>query len=130
MIGQEQDDVLTSFDAAQVFSGTIYDVRLWNNVRSEAEIALTYQQKLNITPPEAAAIGLLYNWQMDGFDGSSQVVDIVSNNNLSIGHATGTGTFTNSDPVGDLHVTENATNGTRVGFVIPSDPDCDSRCCQ
>jgi len=30
--------------------------------------------------------GLLANWQMDGFNGSNQVVDVVSGNNLSIGN--------------------------------------------
>ena len=48
-----------------------------------------YQQKLDVTPTEAAAMGLAANWQMDGFNGASQVVDIVSGSNLSIGHATG-----------------------------------------
>ena len=122
VLGQEQDDLLGGFDTAQMFSGTLYDVRLWDNVRTEAEIALHYQHKLDITPAQAASIGLLHNWQMDGFNGSSEVVDIVSGNNLSIGHATGTGTFTNSTPVQDLHVNENASTGTSVGFIVPEAP--------
>ena len=59
---------------------------------------------------------------MDGFNGSNEVVDVVSGNNLSIGHASGTG-FTTSTPVEDLHISENATDGASVGFVVPSDPD-------
>jgi hypothetical protein len=59
---------------------------------------------------------------MDGFDGFNQVVDVVSGNNLSIGHASGTG-FTSSTPVEDLHVEENGANDTTVGYVIPSSSD-------
>lgn len=122
LFGQEQDSVGGGFQTIEQSQGTLYDVRIWDDVRSEAEIALNYQQKLDVTPVEAAVIGLVANWQMDGFDGLNQVVDIVSGNNLSIGHASGTG-FTTSTPVEDLHVAENAANGTSVGYVVPTDPD-------
>ena len=103
----------------QALHGTIYDVRIWDDVLSEAEIALNYQQKID---SGSLPSGLIANWQMDGFNGSNEVVDVVSGNNLSIGHASGAG-FTASTPVDDLHVTENATNGTTVGYVVPTDPD-------
>jgi hypothetical protein len=119
IIGQEQDALGGGFESAEAFKGTLYDVRIWNQVRSEAEIALNYQNKF---AAGSLPTGLIANWQMDGFNGSSQVVDAVSGNNLNIGHATGTG-FTASTPVGDLYVSENATNGTSVGFVVPSDPN-------
>ncbi|MGB7329407.1 MAG: LamG-like jellyroll fold domain-containing protein, partial [Rubripirellula sp.] len=119
VIGQEQDSLQGGFETGQVFSGTLYDVRFWNEVRSEDEIAMNYQHKFD---SGSLPSGLIANWQMDGFDGSNQVVDVVSGNNLSIGNATGTG-FTASTPVEDLHVSENATDGSTVGFVVPSDPD-------
>ena len=119
MLGQEQDSQGGSFESTEAFQGTLYDVRIWNEVRSEAEIALNYQDKF---AAGSLPSGLVANWQMDGFNGSNQVVDVVSGNNLSIGHATGTG-YTASTPVKDLHISENAVNGTSVGYVVPSDPD-------
>ncbi|MCA9038197.1 MAG: cadherin domain-containing protein, partial [Planctomycetaceae bacterium] len=119
VLGQEQDSVEGNFDPAQSFAGTFHDVRIWNQVRSEVEIALNYQNKFD---SGSLPSGLVANWQMDGFNGSNQVVDVVSGNNLSIGHATGAG-FIASTPVEDLHISETATDGTSVGFVVPSGPD-------
>ncbi|HBE69261.1 MAG TPA: hypothetical protein DDW52_14020, partial [Planctomycetaceae bacterium] len=119
VIGNEQDSIEGGFNTDAVLEGTVYDVRVWNDVRSDAEISLHYQQKFD---SGSLPDGLVANWQMDGFNGSNQVVDVVSGNNLSIGHATGTG-FTASTPLGDLHVSENALDGAHVGFVVPSDPD-------
>ncbi len=82
IFGQEQDSVAGGFQSNQAFEGTIYDARIWDEVRSAAEIALNYQSKFdNGTLPD----GLIANWQMDGFDGSGEVVNIVSSNNLSVG---------------------------------------------
>ena len=46
VLGQDQDSTLGGFDAEQMISGTYYDLRLWNEVRSEAEIAGNHQHKL------------------------------------------------------------------------------------
>jgi len=121
-IGNDQDGLETGYKIGQTFHGTFHDVRVWNEVRNEADISLNYQHKLDLTPAEASAIGLVANWQMKGFDGSGEVVDIVSGNNLSVRHATGTG-FVASTPDDDLHTNENAVAGSTVGFVVPSDPD-------
>ncbi|MEZ6122857.1 MAG: LamG-like jellyroll fold domain-containing protein [Planctomycetaceae bacterium] len=118
-IGNEQDSLNGGYGAGQAFHGTLYDVRIWNEVRSEAEISLNYQHKFS---PGSLPSGLVANWQMDGINGSNQVVDVVSGNNLTVGHATGAG-FIASTPVDDLHVSENATGGASVGYVVPSDPD-------
>ncbi len=83
VFGQEQDSLGGGFAANQIFSGTLYDVRVWDEVRSADEIALNYQQKFDIG---SLPSGLVANWQMDGFNGSGEVVDVVSANNLSIGH--------------------------------------------
>ncbi|MEM7454635.1 MAG: LamG-like jellyroll fold domain-containing protein, partial [Planctomycetota bacterium] len=119
VLGQEQDSVLGDFEAVEAFQGTFYDVRIWDEVRSEAAISLNYQQKIDSSNIPS---GLVANWQMDGFDGSNEVVDTVSANNLSIGHATGGG-FTTSNPVEDLHVSDTAANGDTVGYVLPTDAD-------
>ena len=127
VLGQHLDFSTNTFDSDEAFRGTFHDFRIWDRARSADEIALSYQQKLGLTRAEASIAGLMANWQFDGFNGSNEVVDIVtvgtgSENNLTIGHATGTG-FTTSTPVDDLHVSENATVGTRVGFVLPTDSD-------
>ncbi len=119
VFGQEQDGLNSGYDPTQYFSGTLYDVRIWNEVRSAEEIALTWQQKFE---PGSLPAGLVANWQMDGFNGSNEVVDVVSGNNLSIAHATGAG-FTHADPVDALNVDENSANGTHVAYVIPSDAE-------
>ncbi len=122
VFGQEQDGLDSGYDSTQYFSGTIYDVRIWSDVRTSGEIAQYYQQQLDVTPAEAAAVGLVANWQMDGFDGSNQVVDIVSGNNLRIAHASGTG-FTAGTVNAQLSIDENSANGSHVGFVTTQDPD-------
>ena len=122
VFGQEQDVQDSGYDSTQYFSGTFYDVRIWNDVRTAGEIGQYYQQELGLTPAEAAAIGLVANWQMDGFDGSNQVVEIVSGNNLSIAHASGTG-FTAGTVDSQLSISENSANGSHVGFVTAEDPD-------
>ncbi|MCA9187341.1 MAG: VCBS repeat-containing protein, partial [Planctomycetales bacterium] len=119
VFGNEQDSLGGTFQSNEAFQGALYDIRIWNEVRSEADISLNYQQRFD---GGSLPSGLVANWQMDGFNGSNQVVDVVSGNNLSIGHATGTG-FTSSTPIGDLHIAENSAGGTSVGYVVPTDPD-------
>ena len=117
LFGQEQDSNGGGFQEEEQFRGNLYDVRIWDEVRSEAEIALNYQHKVD---PASLPAGLVANWQMDGFNGANEVVDVVSGNNLSIGHAAG---FTSSTPVDDLNVDENSASGTSVGFVVPTELD-------
>ena len=84
VLGGEQDSIGGGFDSSQVFQGTYHDVRIWSEVRSAQEIALNYQNKIDSSSLPAT---LLANWQMDQFNGSNEVVDVVGANNLSIGHA-------------------------------------------
>ncbi|MEM6474170.1 MAG: LamG-like jellyroll fold domain-containing protein, partial [Planctomycetota bacterium] len=120
VFGQEQDGNGTGFQTRETLKATLYDVRIWNEVRSEAEIALNHQHKFD---SGSLPSGLIANWQMDGFDGSNEVVDVVSGNNLSIANVGAGGGFITSTPIEDLHVSENAVDGGSVGFVVPSDPD-------
>ena len=126
VFGQEQDSNGGGFDPDQVFSGTFFDVRVWDHVRTNSEIADGHQQKLD---PNITHNGLVANWQFDGFDTNNQVVDIVSannnalpDNNLTVAHVTEPG-FTPSTPVDDLTVDENSSNGTSIGFVVASGGD-------
>ena len=116
VFGQEQDGLDSGYTPGQRFDGTIYDVRIWDEVRSETEIAASLQQQF---APTNLPNGLVANWQFGGFDSNGEVVEVVSGNNLSIRNATGPG-FIDSTPVDDLIVDENSADGTRVGFVIGS----------
>ena len=80
LFGQNQNSASGFFDANDGFSGTIYDVRIWNKVRGAVEIALSHQHKFD---SGSLPSGLIANWQMDGFNGSKEVVDVVAGNNLS-----------------------------------------------
>jgi hypothetical protein len=121
VLGQEQDGVDAGYDPFDNFSGTFYDVRVWNNVRSAADISQHYQSKLDVPPADAAAIGLVANWQMDGLDGATDVVDTVAGRNLTIGNVTGAG-FTTGSVVEDLRLHEHALGGAGIGFVVPALP--------
>ncbi|MFK7885229.1 MAG: LamG-like jellyroll fold domain-containing protein, partial [Gammaproteobacteria bacterium] len=103
IFGQDQDTTNNAFDADDGLSGTLYDVRIWNEARSVAEIALNYQNGLDVTPTEAASIGLIANWQME-FDGSNEVVDTVSGNNLNTANVG----VTSPDPITSY---SNSTSG-------------------
>jgi len=81
LFGQEQDLNGGDFETNEAFSGTFFDVRFWDHVRTSSEIADGHQQKLD---PNTTHDGLIANWQFDGFNGT-EVVDIVSgNNNLTV----------------------------------------------
>ena len=107
VFGQEQDNVGGGFNSNQKFSGTLYDVRIWDEVRTAGEIESNHDRKLD---SGSLPDGLIANWQFDGFNGLGEIVDVVSGNNLNIGHASGTG-FITSTPVDDLHISENAGDG-------------------
>ena len=119
VFGNEQDSPGGGFTAAESFQGTLYDVRLWDNARTAEQIAQNANRALAVSTADAAAIGLLANWQMDGFNGSDEVVDAVGGVNLSRGQAVGAD-FRPGTIVGDLLVAENSADGTLVGAVTAS----------
>jgi len=122
VIGQEQDAVLGGFDSTQTTYGIIYDARVWDHVRTPVEIALNHQHKIDSN--SQLPNGLIANWQMDGFNASNEVVDIVNGNNLSVGHATGAGYYHTNTPVTDLHLFEGSYSYPAfIGYVVPTDPD-------
>jgi len=110
ILGQDQDRVGGSFDARQAFRGTIYDVRIWDEVRSQTEIALNSHHKLdNGSLPS----GLIANWQMDALTGaaSNEVIDIVTGNNMIIKHVAATKLTSFTSVTGGASV-----NGSTVTF--------------
>ena len=115
VLGQDQDSVDGGYSTTQVFSGTLQEVRVWNKAVSAEQIAQSYQQKLGDTPT-----GLVADWRMTGFNGSSQVVDSVGGVNLSVANVSGGG-WNASTPTSEMTVSENASVGTIVGSVIATD---------
>ena len=116
VFGNDQDSIGGGFESNQSFEGTFYDVRVWDGVRNQSEIELNYKQKYD---PDNFPVDLIANWQFDGLN-SGNIVDIVSDNNLTVAQASGTG-FIASTAVDALNVDENSINGSTVGYVIPSD---------
>ncbi len=118
VVGQEQDSVNGGFNSAQRFSGTIYDLRVWDRAISDEQVALNYQQA-----PGSTETGLRANWRMSGLSGGNTVVDSVGGVNLTVANVAVGGGFTASTPTAGLTVSENASVGTRVGQLIATDVD-------
>ena len=114
VLGQEQDSLGGGFDSAQVFDGVYNDVRIFNDVRTPTEISDNAFTQLDASEP-----GLVANWQMNDLDGGV-TTEIVSGNDLSVGHATGAGWSTST-----VSLTEDTTVsiGTTVGTAAGIDPD-------
>ncbi|MBZ2169515.1 DUF4347 domain-containing protein, partial [Marinobacter sp. F4216] len=119
MFGQEQDGAggSGSLDPLQHFNGTLYDVRLFDDVRTATEVATHYSETLPSNEP-----GLVANWIFDNLSDSGGVIDSVGGNNLTVGHASGAG-FTPSNPELILSVLDTDVNGTVVGTLSTIDPD-------
>ena len=102
VFGQEQDGELSGWNRNQSFSGTYYDARIFNEARSAAEIRSNYRTNLPFDET-----GMVANWQFDNLSPDGTVTEVVSGNNLTLQHATGTG-YTASTPTLTLAVDENA----------------------
>ncbi|MBT8441474.1 MAG: DUF4347 domain-containing protein [Gammaproteobacteria bacterium] len=117
VFGQDQDSVLGGFSTNEVFSGKLYDVRIFDDVRTAGEIAASYDQTLANTEP-----GMIANWTFGDLSTDGIITDSVSGNNLSLQHVVGAG-FTASTPELSLSVAENAPNLTVIGSLAAIDPD-------
>ncbi len=119
VLGQHVDYATGTVDPTETFRGVYHDFRVWDHARTAGEIGLNYKLKFDTG---SLPTGLLANWQMDGFNGVNEVVDVVGGNNLTIGHASGTG-YTTGNVSEELNVDENAIDGSRIGFVVPTAPE-------
>ncbi|NND96522.1 MAG: hypothetical protein HKN47_04235, partial [Pirellulaceae bacterium] len=115
VIGMEQDSVGGSFQSSQVFQGTLFDARVFDDVRSAGEIAAGHGQTLDRTES-----GLLANWTFNDLSLGGVVTDTVNANHLTVMHASGGG-FSASTPNLTMTLTENPANGTEVGWVTGTD---------
>jgi hypothetical protein len=91
VLGQEQDTLGGGFDSAQIFDGTYYGVRIFNDVRTAIEISNNVFTDVSSSEP-----GLIADWQMDDLS-SGVTSDAVSGNDLTVGNVSGVG-WTSSTP--------------------------------
>ncbi len=121
LLGQDQDIELGNFNAAQALPGTLYDARIFGNVRTPTEISSNAQATVPYNET-----GLLANWTFNDLSTGGLVMDSVAANNLTLGHATGVG-YSANQPSLTLAMAENSTNGTVVGSVSSSDLERSNR---
>lgn len=119
IFGIDQDSQGGTFDVSQRFSGTLYDVRLWDAVRSDFDLSLDHARQYS---SGGLPSGLVADWQMAAFDVEGRVVDVVGSHLLRVGHANESA-FEAGNSVAGLNVDESASAGTSVGFVVPVETD-------
>ncbi len=120
VMGNDQDSVDGGYDPAAEVAATLYDARIFNDVRSSTEIGDNYY-----TTVSSGESGLVANWTFNDLTTNGVVVDTVTGNDLTVKHASGVG-FVASTPVLTLAINENVSNGTVVGTVLGTDLDGDS----
>jgi protocadherin Fat 4 len=79
-LGQEQDSIGGGYGSSQIFSGTMDDVRIFNDVRTATEIADNHDSQL--ADPSSTS-NLVANWQFDGESGTT-VTDLANNYDLTL----------------------------------------------
>ncbi|MFO0923259.1 MAG: LamG-like jellyroll fold domain-containing protein, partial [Pirellulales bacterium] len=121
--GQDMDNGTDTWQAVSTsaFKGTLYDVRIFSDVRTATEIASSYRSTLSYTES-----GMIANWKMNDLSTEGTITETVSGNDLTVRQITGS-SFTSSTPSLTLSVTENAFNGTVVGNIYGTDLDRESK---
>ena len=117
VVGNEQDGIDVGYDTASVLSATLYDVRVFDTVRSDAQIAANYRSTLLFDES-----GMVANWTFSDLSAAGVTTETVSGNNLTLKHVAEPG-FTASNPGLHLVVDEGARNGTAVGTVAATDTE-------
>ena len=122
VIGQEQDSVGGTFDASEALKATLFDVRIFDDLRSALEISTNYQSSLPYDEPNLVA-----NWHFDDLatdtSGTQTITEEVSGNDLTVSNVGAGGSFVSSSPELTFVVSEIATNGTVVGSVAGIDAE-------
>ncbi|MEM7257570.1 MAG: cadherin-like domain-containing protein, partial [Pseudomonadota bacterium] len=117
------------FDQGKHFSGTLHELRIWDDLRSDNEISDHYLARWDNDPDEKDK--LIVDWHMHDADGDytiSQVNDTTPTLGpageeqpvLQVGHASGSG-FLTSTPSDELRIVEGSSNGTVAGYLMPMD---------
>ncbi|MCP5143382.1 MAG: DUF4347 domain-containing protein [Gammaproteobacteria bacterium] len=116
-IGQDQDTLGGGFDPAQTFKGVVYDVRVFNDVRTDQEV-FSYN---GVDLPHDAA-GLIGYWKFDNLTADGEVADLVAGFKLQLAQISSSA-FTADDGSLVLSVDEHSAIGTVVGTVAASDAE-------
>ena len=112
--GNEQDGVDIGYNTASVLSATLYDIRFFDTVRSDAQVAANYQSTLPFDES-----GMVAHWTFSDLSTDGVTTEAVSGNNLTLKHASGTG-FLESNPTLTFAVDENALKWHGRGFSFRS----------
>jgi uncharacterized delta-60 repeat protein len=122
VIGQEQNSMDGGYRTEVVLSATLHNTRLFNDVRSAAEIAVYYSSTL---PHDES--GMIANWTFNHLSTNGVVTDTVAGNNLTINHVGVGGGFTTSTPELTFAINENSVTGTAIGSVAGNDAERQDR---
>ena len=79
VMGNDQNSVDGGYDPAGEVAATLYETRIFSDIRSDTEIAANY----NATLPYNES-GLVANWRFDNLSSAGVVTDLVSGNNLTV----------------------------------------------
>lgn len=117
IFGQEQDSLLGGFEAVDVFQGTLYDVRVFDDARFTAEIAASHNTTIAYNEPN-----LIANWTFSDRSSDGLTTESVAGNNLTVANIGGGG-FTSSIPALVFAADENAADNTVVGRINGADTE-------
>ncbi|MEM9734637.1 MAG: tandem-95 repeat protein [Pseudomonadota bacterium] len=118
VLGQEQDSVGGGFVTNEVFKGTIDDVRVFEDVRTPAEILANAGNTVAPTEP-----GLIANWQFQDTHGGTVTNQVSGGVSLDPAYIpTGAG-FTASTISDAIFVGEDAAGGALVATLFTSDAE-------
>lgn len=119
VIGNDLDH-FDGFSDLQYVEGTLHDIRIFDDVRTDAEIAASYE---SVLPYDEA--NMVANWRFGQLSSAGVVTEAVAGNNLTIKHTAEAG-FTANAPELTLRVYENTATGTIVGSVTGIDAERDA----
>ena len=111
VLGQDQSAVGGSFQAGNAFAGEMNGVRVWDTVRTDAEITANYDKQLN-----GDETGLVGNWQFD--EGSGAIAEDTSGNDND-------GAITDGASYKDLTTVAVSQGATYKGMILGEDVDGD-----
>ena len=117
VIGQHQTAPGSGFVSSDTFEGTIYNARIFSDLRTASEIAASYRSELPYDE-----VGMLAQWEFDNLSSDGVITETVSGNNLTVKHTTEPG-FTASEASLTFAVDENALDGTLVGQLYGIDAE-------
>ncbi|MEL7271830.1 MAG: tandem-95 repeat protein [Pseudomonadota bacterium] len=118
VFGQEQDNVGGGFVTNEVFMGTIDDVRVFEDVRTPAEILANAGSTVLSNEP-----GLIANWQFQDTHGGTISNEVSGGLALQPANVGVGGGFTASTASDALFIDENTGGGVPVAVLFTDDPE-------